>query len=304
LLGSSPILTGSNTPQLDRINPAASGGVQRMTFDLNYIALAFDNTISGWKGHVINAGATFPTKVGVFTTSADLVTTPTYTTLDYGTQFDLGGTFSKELYPGFFTGLGLTTSIGDGWGLFANIGVTHFMGDLWKLSDFRWSLALNGLGYENLVKNTFPNYTLAAGMAFTPLANEDLIWNVGGDILVPTFKNFRLTISTDITYKNMITLGTASRVDVAELIAGNAQGLIPSLSLSYTYKPKALENTSNDVQKSFLQRGEYTVSTGAAPLGNGLWGIGTGLNFALGSIDNKAPEIEIDFSGLDLIPSK
>lgn len=304
-LGGAPLVTGTDSPQLDGLNPAASAGTQRITLDLSYIALALDSTIEGWKGHVINLGATLPTKAGVLSFSSDFVTTPEYETLDYGTQFDLRASFSKELYPGFYTGFGLKGSFGEGWGAAADIGVIHFLGDLGPFRNFRWAAALQELGYQDKSKTTAPLYTLTGGAAFTALKNEDFRWEAGADISAPTFQNVRLTLGTELSFRETLGLRAATRFDLEELLNGEPAGMIPSVSLTYTYKPARLYAETEAAEAPRVwQRGELATTAGAAPLGNGLWAFGLGLNVALGAIDKKPPKIEIDFSGFRYTPKE
>jgi outer membrane protein OmpA-like peptidoglycan-associated protein len=298
LLGGAPLITRTDFPHLTRVNPATAAGNQRLTFDLNYLGTSFDTSISGWKGHIINAGASLPTKVGVFSSTFNFLTTPAYESLDLGTQIDFGVVFSKELYPGFYSGAGLVLSAGSGLAAFADLGVLHFLGDLGSLKNFRWALALQGLGYGNKTKTSSPLYSVTGGAAFTPLTTRDIKIDLGADIQIPTYENLRIAIGTDVVFRDTLNLRVASRVDFAELINGNPQGLIPSLSLSYTYRPKELSSgTGASSDSRVWQRGEITTSAGAAPMGNGLWAMGGGINFALGSIDKNPPEIEIEMSG-------
>ena len=298
LLGGAPLITRTDYPQLTRVNPASAAGNQRLTFDLNYIATAFDSQISGWKGHVLNAGASLPTKVGVFSGTLNFLTTPDYASLDLGTQVDLGMVFSKELYPGLYSGAGLTFSAGSGMAAFADLGMIHFWGDLGSLKNFRWSLALQGLGYGSKTKTSSPLYSITGGAAFTPLSTKEFKVDLGADIMVPTYENVRLAIGADITFRETLSLRAATRVDFAELLDGQPQGLIPSVGLSYTYRPKALSSETGASDDSRIwQRGEITTSAGAAPMGNGLWAMGGGINFALGAVDKNPPEIKIDMTG-------
>ncbi len=298
LLGGAPLITRTDFPQLTRVNPASAAGNQRLTFDLNYLGTAFDSTISGWKGHVLNAGVSLPTKAGVLTSTFSFLTTPAYSTLDMGNQVDLGVAFSKELYPGLYSGAGFTFSAGEGLAAFADLGIIHFAGDLGKLENFRWAAALQGLGYGDKTKDSAPLYSITGGAAFTPYSTDDLKIDLGADVLIPTYQNVRIAVGTDLVFRETLSLRAATRVDFAELLDGNPQGLIPSLSLSYTYRPKGLSSDeAASAGSKVWQRGEITTSAGAAPLGNGLWAMGGGINFALGSIDKTPPEIKIELSG-------
>ena len=305
LLGGGPLITGADSPQLDSLNPSASAGIQRVTLDLSYIALALDNSIEGWKGHVVNLGATLPTKAGVLNFSGDFITTPAYQTLNYGTQFDLRASFSKELYPKLYSGIGLKGTFGEGWGIAGDIGIIHFIGNMGPFENFRWALALQELGYHEKTKTTAPLYSLTGGVALDIFNNEKFRWGIGGDISVPTFKNLRFTLGIELNFMETLSLRAASRFNIGELGDNEIQGMIPSVSLFYTHRPSNLGEKNDGSEKPRLwQRGESTVSTGAAPLGNGLWGFGFGLNFALGAIDRQPPAIKINSSGFRFAPDR
>ena len=305
LLGGGPLITGTDSPSLDSLNPAVSAGIQRVTFDVSYIALALDRSIEGWKGHVANLGTTLPTKVGILTFSGNFISTPAYSTLDYGTRVDLRASFSKELYPRLYSGIGVRGAFGEGWGAAADIGLLHFFGNLGPFENFRWALALQGLGYHSDNKAAAPLYSVTAGAALDLLDTDTIRWGIGADFSVLSFKNSQFTLGIELAFMETLSIRTAARFNFEELVGGELQGMIPSVSLSYTHQlDKGPRKTETPTPLPLWQRGETRVAAGAAPLGNGLWGFGLGLNFALGSIDREPPKIELDYSGFRFAPEE
>ncbi len=136
-----------DSPPATVLNPAAAAGAQRFTLDASYITL-MDFTPFYWGGHVANLGITIPTRAGVFSTVGRFATTyfPAGVDLNWGTLGGLHLSFAKDLYDELYIGLGLGFEFGSDWGLWGDLGFVHFPGDIGFMKDFRWGMALRGLG--------------------------------------------------------------------------------------------------------------------------------------------------------------
>ena len=191
------------SPQADTINPAASARNQRVTLDLSYIGYGFDDTIAGWKGLVINGGASIPSRVGVFSFSGHFRNSPSYSTMDLGTQFELNSSFSKELYENFLTGMGLNFSIGDTAAVTMDLGLIHMMGD-WKVfPNFRWGVALQELGWVDKNSDYPSSFTVSTGAATTYELGRGIKIDLGTDLIFPTFQNIRFSLGGDLSYNEL-----------------------------------------------------------------------------------------------------
>ena len=110
VLGGGESVSSVESPYADILNPAASGGTQRTTLDLNYIALPGIGDETAW-GNVLNAGITLPSPAGVFTASAHLLSS-SFPNLDLGTLGALNLSFAKDLYRNLYVGAGLGFQLG------------------------------------------------------------------------------------------------------------------------------------------------------------------------------------------------
>lgn len=290
--------TSTLSPQADTINPAASALNQRVTLDLSYIGIGFDENIPGWKGLNLNSGVTVPTKAGVLSLAMAFRHSPAWENLHLGTQFTFNGSFAKELYDGVLLGIGINASVGNGYAATADLGLIHMKGDVGILKDFRWALVLQEFGYVDKNADYPSPFSLGLGMGFTPVRRKAFTMDVAASLNIPTFQNARLALGTELTFWDRVGLQGAVRLDVKEILAGDYSGCIPSFGLVYNHRLSlSAEKLSQGQQNQGWNQSEIRVNAGAAPLGGGLWAIGGGVNVPLGVIDNKPPEINIDTGG-------
>ena len=97
----------------------------------------------------MNLGVTVPTRAGVFTAIGGFATAsfnPTVPGLQFGPLGGLHLSFSKDLFPDLYVGIGVGGELGNDWGLGADLGFVSILGDLGPLKDFRWGGALRNLG--------------------------------------------------------------------------------------------------------------------------------------------------------------
>ena len=71
---------------------------------------------------------------------------PASTSLDWGALGGLHLSFAKDLFEDLYIGIGLGFEFGADWGLWGDLGFLHLPGDIGFMKDFRWGVALRGLG--------------------------------------------------------------------------------------------------------------------------------------------------------------
>ena len=275
------------SPAGDIQNPAASGGKQRFTADLSYLSLVGTGDESGW-GHVVNAGVTIPTRAGVISGSGHFVYTPsTFTSLQLDTVVGLNVSFAKDLFPKLLVGAGLGALFGRDWGLGLDLGFVHLPGDVGFMKDFRWGVAMQGMGKGFAPVTGYTSYpetfTLATGAEFTLLDSKPLTWSFSGNLAFPSFQNVRLALGTELEILDFISLYVSSSLDLRELINSSARTVPVAFGATIKFAPSIRKN-----------RSELNTTVAAAPLQNGIWAFGGGVNIPFGVIDRKAPTISID----------
>ena len=304
-IGGTSSVTNSMAPQSDAVNPASSALVQRMTLDLSYVGIfGQEDSFSGYEGHGINIGNTIPTKAGVFSWSGHFLNSP-FPSVDSDSTFSINGSFSKDLYPDFLVGAGVkfAGSFEPGMSAMMDLGVISLMGDLGPLSDFRWGLAFQDFGYSGITKAYPDPFTITGGISadiintgnFKINANADL-----GFVGITEFKSILLTLGSNISFKDTISLNLGTRVDLNSLLNGNLYALIPSVGINYSFKTDIKEESSFlGIYDKGWNRSEINIQTGFAPIAEDLWVAGFGVNIPLGVIDKSAPVIKLDISGFE-----
>jgi flagellar hook assembly protein FlgD/outer membrane protein OmpA-like peptidoglycan-associated protein len=274
------------SPAADALNPAASGATQRLTLDLSYVALIGTTSgDAGW-GHALNAGVTWPTRAGVLSGSGRFISA-TFPSLQLGTSGILNVSFAKDLFPKLLVGVGLGAQFGADWGLWGDLGFIHLPGDLGFMKDFRWGVALHGLGKgvtPGLGYTALPEpFTPIAGVAFDLLQLPKLVWSLHSDLSLPSFQNVRLNLGTELTFADLVSLQLATSWDVTEVAQGGMRDIPLSFGASVKLGTSVKKNAS-----------ELKTTAGVAPLQNGIWAAGLGLNLPIGLIDRKPPAITLD----------
>jgi flagellar hook assembly protein FlgD len=297
LLSPSSLSLGPNassvaSPLADAVNPAASGGTQRITADLNYLALIGLGGSAGW-GSVLNGGVTVPTNFGVFTGSAHLLSAA-FPSLNLPTFGAFTLSFSKDLFPELYVGAGLGFQIGAAdWGLGLDIGFVHAPGDLAFLKDFRWGVAYRGLGkwYPSAagsagVGTIPPAFTPDIGASFTLVKTAPFSLSLYPDLSLPsTFRDIRLGLGVRMTVFELVSIDGAYTYDLVDGIVGKAPAFPLAFGVSVNLGPLVTGKT-----------GDLTVSASGAPLQDGVLGAGLGANMAFGQLDRNPPAIQADVS--------
>ncbi len=304
-LGRGFTVTSLESPSADVMNPSASGLTQRTTLDASYIGLtAFGDADDdrGWQGHVANLGASFPTKVGVFTGGFQFLNV-NMDPMDLGTTLGMRFSFAKDLYPDLLFGLGVNADFGgdeeNDVGVSGDLGMMYVPGDLGPLRDFRWGISLlrMGLPYNPVDGSGVPSaFTPATGVAFTPFRRDGVDLEVNGAVAVPSFQNFRLSVGTELTIQERVSLFGGWRGDVRELFNDDveARSMLPSIGLSVKFATDIPQDDSIISEQGWNQS-ELHTRVAAAPMHDGIWAFGTGVNAPLGVIDRTPPEIGLGY---------
>ncbi len=293
LLSVGPNASSVASPQADAVNPAASGGSQRTTVDLNYIALIGFGGSAGW-GSALNGGFAYPTPVGVFTGSAHILSAA-FPTLNFGTFGSLNLSVAKDLFPDLYVGAGLGFQIGaTDWGLALDLGFVHAPGDLGFLKDFRWGIAYRGLGkgYPSVsasaagVGTVPPVFTPDIGASFTLVKTLPFSLSLYPDLALPsTIKDMRLSLGLRILLFQIVTIDGSYTYDLADGLLGKAPAVPLAFGVSVNLKPLVSPKT-----------GDLVMTASAAPLQDGVVAAGLGVNMAFGPLDTNPPLIKSDFS--------
>ena len=293
--GSSSVADSS--PAADILNPAASGAKQRLTFDLNGTALFGTTSPDKGFGIALNAGVTWPTRVGVFSGSGHLVNAD-FPDLNLGTLVGLNLSFAKDLYPTLLVGAGLGVQFGPDWGLGLDLGFVHLPGDVGFMKDLHWGVAIRGLGKGadpdgSGGYSAYPEpFTPAAGLAFDLIQARNLVWSFNSDLALPTFQNVRFALGTELALYDRVFLYLSTGFDLHEL--GEDHGRAVPLAFGAAVKI----GTSVRQDKS-----ELKTTLAAAPLQNGIWAVGLGANLPVGMRDKDPPEISLETGELFISPN-
>jgi flagellar hook assembly protein FlgD/outer membrane protein OmpA-like peptidoglycan-associated protein len=282
--GSSTV--GDSSPAADALNPAASGAKQRLTFDLNATALFGTRAPDDGFGLALNGGLSLPTRVGVISGSLHLIDAR-FPALDLGTLIGFNLSFAKELYPTLLVGIGLGATLGEDWGLGADLGFVHLPGDVGFMKDFRWGMAMRGLG-KGAERGGPSDYSAApepftpsAGLAFDLIQSKNVVLSLNSDVSMPSFQNVRFALGTELALYDRAFLYLSTGFDLHEAASGAAR-------VPVAFGAAVKIGTSVRQDKS-----ELRTTVAAAPLYNGIWAVGVDANLPIGQRDKNPPEITL-----------
>ncbi len=302
--GNSSVTGGPFAPALPgelTVNPALSAAEQRITLDASYAAIMSAGDQSG-TGHLVNAGALYPTRRGVLGASAHLIKSP-FDSLPLDTAIFMHTSFSKELTDKLYAGIGLLAGVGDGWGLSGEIGILYLFGDLGFLQDSKIGFSVTGLG-RTFTPDTWgidgddptgyaSAFTPHLGIAGTLVKTENIKFGLSVDVSAPTVQNFVLDAGLEAVIRDKVTLRTGWNFNMKETAEG-AQTYIPSFGIGINLKLNSPDPESFLSRQGWSQS-EMTPSIGVKPLYEDLYAIGAGFNIRLGVKDTTPPEIEVDY---------
>ncbi|MAG14207.1 MAG: flagellar motor protein MotB [Spirochaetales bacterium] len=298
-LGAGVNSAAAEPPQSGILNPALSALVQRAVWDFSYLTLIDFTGGEGWGGHIVNIGNTVPNRAGVFTWGGHFFTSA-LTDIDIGTFGSINVSFSKRLYPSLLIGAGLNIVAGQNdqssWGLDLDLGFLHIL-DATTFRDLKWGVVLRdfGKGFNaNADNSSYPSpFTLAAGIAFSPIKTEDLILDVLADISFPSFQNIRLNLGLGLDMLDRLDVHISSQFDLRELISDEiARGsFVPAIGLGIKFNADILKFPENDIK----------ARAAFSPLIGGTGGIGVGATLTVGQPDQRAPAISIDYPSVAVL---
>ena len=306
-LGSGSDVTAVGGIDSDSFNPAVSGLRERTAINGGYISL-----IGVMAGHVVNAGATFPTRFGVFGGSLNFVTTPMLE-MNLGTFLRTRLNFSRELVPNFLIGLGANLYTGRQdrvyIGIMGDIGFLHILPESFGLPGFRWGFVFKGLGLpydpdtaadiSGVNRSSFPPpFTPVLGITFNPVDTGDAVLSLSAQVSAPVFQGIKTSVHANFTYKSFITGTLGWRYDFTQQASADAsvqRSLIPSLGVKFNLT-NLLGNKTREKNREGLQ-----FETAAAPLYNGAWGVGLGFEVPLTGVDRDAPVISVSYPETEII---
>ena len=294
---------GANTasldsPQADVLNPAAGGGRQHLTLDLSYLILNRLGQESD-SGHVVNAGASIPSAIGVFTVSGRFFTSPFDQV--YGTTFGaLNFSFAKDIYRNLWVGAGLGFQYGfDDWGIGLDLGLMHLLGDLAFLKDFRWGVAMRGLGKGYFVDGEDlslpPSFTPAVGASFKLVKTDPFSIALSPDISFPSFQDLSLGLGVEFSIYDFIILNANYAFDLRDVQDDRARAFPLSFGVTVKIKPgRSVTDVDRDATEIERQQNGMRISAAASKRQDDVWAIGAGVNIPIGVVDKNPPRIEID----------
>ncbi len=307
-LGGSANSVSLESPPATLLNPAVAGGKQRVTLDLSYIGLMDFAPAFLWDGHIVNLGITLPTRVGVFSTVGRFAQAD-FPGLDWGALGGLHLSFAKDLFEDLYVGIGLGFEFGADWGLWGDLGFLHMPGDIGFMKDFRWGVALRGLGkgYEPAGTSTAPDglawpptFTPAIAASFSLIDKDPFLLTVSGDLSIPTFQDIRLQLGTEFSAADLVFLDLYLNADLRQMLpAGDPARTLPlgfGLSLKIKTKIPTKVETADATERGYDQS-EMKVTASAMGLQDGIWAFGLGANLPIGVVDRTPPAITLDTEG-------
>jgi flagellar hook assembly protein FlgD/outer membrane protein OmpA-like peptidoglycan-associated protein len=306
-LGAGPSVVSTDAPAAATWNPASAAAVQRMTFDIGYVAIYDTEYDEGIAGHAVNLGNSIPGKLGVFSWSGHFITSD-YEGLDIGTMGAINLGFAKDVYEDLYVGTGLNLYAGSNdssdWGSTLDIGFIHFPASYRSLNNFRWGMTAKDVGLWYNPSDDYSSipspFSLMTGAAFTPVEKEGFALDLSSDLILPSFQNLRWNVGLLAHIDNFLQVGVSSTLDARSIFDGDfeAYRFIPSFGLRFSFQTDLSGGNLIDLSGRGWDRGDIQPHIGVAPLANGAWGAGMGVTVPLGIIDDKAPEIEIDLGDL------
>jgi len=301
LLGQGMDLTSHSTPQMAGINPASPGFFQRNILDANYINISPVSGEFSGMGHIANLAMSVPSAYGVFTGALHFQdwSSLAATDLNFGSSFTANLAFSKELYDDLFFGFGLNGgyqwSSGD-WGASLSAGVIYLPGDLWGLKNVSLAGSVSHFGKtigteeRGILAGVPEMVTPMAGLSFDVLQKEKAGIRLFSTLSVPSLSDLKLDSGASISMGDSLTLNTSISADMLDIINGNYQTVIPSLSMNVNLPLTPKSNIGNRLQTS-----ELNLQAGGKLLYNGALAAGAGITMPFGVRDKEAPELDLTY---------
>ena len=306
LLSSGSPLISTEAPLSSFNNPASGGFLQRVTAALNYTALHGTGSDEGW-GNVINAGLSIPSDIGVYT-AAVLFTNSSFDYPDYGTLGRLGFAFSKDLYSNLSAGVSAVLTAGNNdssdWGLSLDFGILHYPEVFLSSKNFRWGAVVKniGKGYSasDSADSSLPSiFTPGLGAGITLIEKDTFSFDLSGDLLLPSFRNFRIESGAVFNINNMFDINLSSRYDFKE--ASEEFNLSPSIGISFGFNADLRKFTPQSFNKKNLEKTEIHSTFAYSHLNENVSAYSAGVRIPFGIRDEAGPLIDLKYKQTNYI---
>lgn len=281
------------------LNPALTGGVQRVMLDLSGTFLSSFGQGEDGAGGAFHAGMVIPSRWGVFTGAVEGVFSD-FAAMPLGNTFTIRAGFAKDISDTFYVGAALDGGFGTSWALNLSVGVWQRLGKVGFMKDARWGLSLTGMGK--------PFTTTAAGINgsaadwypsfFTPHigAGATLVslgaFEMGGalDLSLPAFQNAVLDAALAFRLFERLNISTNWNFNLREVL-NQKYSLIPSVAVSFIFNVTGKKDSFLD--KKGWQKSEIVPQVAYRQLYSGINAVSGGLSMALGLKDTEAPVIKV-----------
>ncbi|MDR3336805.1 MAG: gliding motility-associated C-terminal domain-containing protein [Treponema sp.] len=300
LAGSGAFSTSTGGAPASAVNPAAGAEAQRIVFDAGYLVIP---TFGGDQaiGHAINLGALFPTKYAVFGGSVNFLYSPFEELLpDRNVNFKGNLNVAKELYPGLDIGVGLNFGFGNDWVISGDLGARYNWKKVGMFDNFTTALVFKSMG-----KSVFPS-------AFTPLfgisadvihlkSNGDtadpLKVSANIDIGIPSIHNLETKLGATVVVAELFSISFAWGLNGYENIWGPSDirktVTLPSVGVGVNL---VLKSGGRRLMGGRLPSdGDLTIHAALKPMYSGIAGIGSGITWNVGVLDQLPPRITVDY---------
>jgi len=306
LLGGNASVTGGafdrSIPGETATNPALGAREQRITLDTSYATIFGAGDETDGLGHILNLGALYPTRWGVFGGNFSFLNSP-FDSLPLETSGTIHASAAKSLTDRIDFGVGLTGSAGSGWGISGELGALYRLGTVGFLQDAKVGVSLTGIGrtfnpdtwgVKGGDSSGFASaITPHAGFAATLVKNDNVRLGANADVSSPSFQNFVLDTGVEAIIKDIITVRTGWTYNMLESDK-DAQTYLPSFAIGAKFKLDMKDENSFLARNGWAQS-EVAPTFAVKPLYNDLYATGAGVNVKLGVTDSKAPAIAIDY---------
>ncbi len=304
-LGLGPHTSLLDAPLATELNPAAAGLEQRIRLELNYLALMGSTANPGW-GNALNLGLTLPTNVGVFSFAGYYMGSSATMRPYLGNIGSLTVSFSKDLLPNLLVGAGVMGMVGEqggitDWGLGLNLGMTWIPGKVLFMEDAAVGVAMRTIGKGFYPAVAVPPVTDSFPAAFTPAASvsaklvktDPFTLGVYADVSAPTFSNVLFYGGLDVDILHFIIARASYRLDLRELIDPAVDRFPAAFGVSVNFRIDLEKNVQFMAERGW-SKNDIRFDVALAPLADGAYGAGLGLNMALGMKDEKPPQVTVN----------
>jgi DNA-binding CsgD family transcriptional regulator len=140
-----------------------------------------------------------------------------------------------------------------------------------------------------------PAFTPAVGASFAVVKTSEIELSFAPDLSFPSFQDIRFALAMTFAVADIFFLNAAYTFDARE-----AFGIEPSRSLPIAFGV-TLKLSGIGVKTAGQDVMELNSSIAAAPLEDGVWGFGLGVNVPIGIRDAPPPAIAMDVEGIRCI---